>query len=198
MRSDAPPLLPIFRSRLQADLLALLLLHPDSEFTLADLSRRLGIPQSSLQHETKRLETAGILVARPIGRARLIRANADHPIVRPLTDLLMVTIGPRTVIADEFSQVEGIRNVMIYGSWAARYEGEPGPPPNDVDVLVLGRPDRSEVYEAADRCQQRLRLPVNPVIRRSERWSMPGDRLIADIRASHFVTVIGELPGTEG
>lgn len=37
-RSDAPPLLPILRSRHQADLLAVLLLHPDRAYTLIDLA----------------------------------------------------------------------------------------------------------------------------------------------------------------
>ena len=28
-------------------------------------------------------------------------------------------------------------DIFIFGSWAARYRGEPGPPPNDIDVAVV-------------------------------------------------------------
>ena len=42
-RNDAPPLLPILRSRHQADLLAVLLLHPDRAYTLTDLARLLKV-----------------------------------------------------------------------------------------------------------------------------------------------------------
>ncbi len=51
-------------------------------------------------------------------------------------------------------QQDEIEQLMIYGSWAARCEGEAGPSPNDIDLLVIGRPDRDEVHEAALRAQQ--------------------------------------------
>jgi hypothetical protein len=35
----------------------------------------------------------------------------------------------------------------IFGSWAARYLQTPGPPPHDLDVLVVGRPARGSVYD---------------------------------------------------
>lgn len=194
MRTEAPALLPILRSRHQADLLALLLLHPDQEYTLSELSQRLHTPTTTLHHEVKRLLSAGILTSRPIGRARLLRANADNRIVAPLTELIMATVGPRAVVEEEFSELAHAHTVIIYGSWARRYAGEPGPPPNDLDVLILGNPERSEVYETADRSQQRLALPVNPVVRAPERWYAPDDRLIGDIRSGHFLTVCGSLP----
>jgi DNA-directed RNA polymerase specialized sigma24 family protein len=55
MRSEAPPLMPIFRSRHQADLLAWLLLHPDREYTTTELARRLGVPLTTLHREVQRL-----------------------------------------------------------------------------------------------------------------------------------------------
>src|SRR6266511_3264407 len=55
MRSQAPPLLPILRSRHQGELLAVLLLHPDREYTLSELSRRLNVPLSTVQGEANRL-----------------------------------------------------------------------------------------------------------------------------------------------
>lgn len=48
----------------------------------------------------------------------------------------LVTLGPQTVIADEFAVV-GAAKVIVFGSWAARYHGEAGPIPADIDVLVL-------------------------------------------------------------
>jgi len=37
MRSSAPALLPVFRSQLQADILAALLLNPGREYSLTEL-----------------------------------------------------------------------------------------------------------------------------------------------------------------
>lgn len=184
MRSEPPPLMPIFRSRHQAELLSILLLHPDRDYTVSELSRWLGVPMSTLHREVRRLEHAGLLRSRSVGRARLLRANSDNRLLRPLTDLLTATFGPHTVIVEEFREMSGVERLLIFGSWAARYQGVTGPPPQDVDVLVVGRPDRSAVYEAADRAQQRLGLPVNPKIISRTRWSDPDDGFAREVRSS--------------
>jgi hypothetical protein len=52
------------------------------------------------------------------------------------------------------------------------------PPPGDVNVLVIGRPERAVFYEAADQAQQRLGLPVNPTVCSPRRWTEAADALI--------------------
>ena len=188
MRSQAPALMPIFRSHHQAALLAWLFLHPGREYTLTDLAQRLDVPLTTLQREAQRLVLAGILRDRYLGRARLLRANTSNRAAAPLTRLLEVTFGPETVIGEEFTIANADR-VLIYGSWANRYHGTPGPPPNDVDVLVIGNVDRAAVYDAADRAQTRLGMQVNPVIRTAQKWADGADALIAQIKASATVDV---------
>lgn len=190
MRSDAPRLLPFLRSRQQADLLTWLLLHPDDEYTITDLSARLSIPQSTVSGEVARLADAGVLAVRAVGRSRLVRANTDSPLVGPLTEILTLTFGPHVVIAEEFASVTGAELVLIYGSWAARYHGEHGRPPNDVDVLVVGAPSRTAMHAAAMRAEDRLRMPVNPVLCSPRRWETAEDALIQEIQSSAYVTVL--------
>ncbi|MGH9249047.1 MAG: hypothetical protein ACRD0W_05980, partial [Acidimicrobiales bacterium] len=150
MRSNGPALLPVFRSQHQAELLMWLMLHPDKEFSVSDLAARLDVPISTLHREVVRLDHAGLIASRTLGRNRMLRANVDHPAARPLTLLLEVTFGPKAVVAEEFA-LHGVEQVLIFGSWAARYAGEAGPPPHDIDVLVIGRVDRADLYDAADR-----------------------------------------------
>lgn len=188
MRSEAPALMPIFRSQHQAALLAWLLLHPEHEYTLTELAKRLDVPLTTLQREAQRLVNAGILADRTLGRARLLRANLSNRAAVPLTQLLEVTFGPETVIGEEFDLADA-KQVLIYGSWAERYLGTPGPPPNDVDVLVVGSLDRADVYDAADRAQVRLGMQVNPVIRTAEQWANDADSLVLQIKASPTVDV---------
>ena len=73
--------------------------------------------------------------------------------------------------------------MVLYGSWAARYDGVDGPAPADVDVLVVGTPQRAAVYAAAERAEARLSIPVNPVVRSPARWAAGDDPLIASIKA---------------
>ena len=121
-------------------------------------------PLTTLHREARRLLDAGILQGRTHGRNRLVRANPTHPATAPLTQLLELSFGPQTVVAEEFALPQ-IEQVVIFGSWADRYHRTPGPPPNDVDVLVIGTPERAEIYDAADRAQVRLGRQVNPVLR---------------------------------
>lgn len=69
------------------------------------------------------------------------------------------------MVADEFTPLEGMKQVVLYGSWAARYEGAAGPPPGDVDVMVVGR--RSETA-----------------------WASASDALVAAVQAAPMVTLI--------
>ncbi|MGL5850475.1 MAG: MarR family transcriptional regulator [Phycicoccus sp.] len=190
MRSQAPALMPIFRSQHQASLLAWLLLHPSQEYTLSDLARRLGVPLTTLQREAGRLVEAGLLRDRTIGRARLLQANTEHRATTPLTQLLELTFGPLAVIAEEFTALPRAERVLIFGSWAQRYNGTPGPPPGDVDVLVIGRPTRADVYDAADRAQARLGMQVNPTIRTAQQWDDDADPLITQIKSADVVDVM--------
>jgi predicted nucleotidyltransferase len=132
-----------------------------------------------------------------------VKANPRNRLVEPLTELLFLSWGPRQVVADEFSVVAGTERVLIFGSWAARFlQHEEGPPPHDLDVLVVGQPHRRDVYDAADRAQQRLAMPVNPVIRAEGTWQQSADPLVRQIQSGPFVVVlqpdgdVGEEPVT--
>ncbi|MGH3401634.1 MAG: MarR family transcriptional regulator [Streptosporangiaceae bacterium] len=190
MRSSAPALLPIFRSRLQADILAALLLRPDQELSLTDLATRLHAPLSTVHGEVQRLADAGLLMRREAGRSVMVRADPGNRLTAPLTELLLLSWGPPQVVAEEFADLQDAEQVLIFGSWAARYQQQPGKPPHDLDVLVVGRPRREDVYDAADRAQQRLGLPVNPVVRTSETWREEDDPLVRQIRSAPFVEVL--------
>lgn len=168
-----------------------LYLHPDTEYGVSDVAERLGVPLSTLHREVVRLDEAGLITSRTLGRNRLIRANADHPAAGALTQLLEVTFGPRVVIADEFA-IPGAERVVLFGSWAARYAGQVGPPPRDIDVLVIGKVDRADLYEAADRAAARLGIEVNPVVRSVKQWDDPSDALVAQIQASAYTSVLDE------
>jgi hypothetical protein len=65
------------------------------------------------------------------------------------TDLEAVTYRPLPVLTDAVRSVPGVQRAYIYGSWAARYSGEIGPVPVDVDVLVIGTADLDDLEEAA-------------------------------------------------
>jgi predicted nucleotidyltransferase len=193
MRSNSAPIAPIFRTETQAQLLALLYLRPQEQRTLADLARELGVSSSTLHAEVQRLEEAELITSGRIGRSRVLHANMDHPLSRPLTEILEYIYGPRTVIADEFSRIPGVSRLLIFGSWAARHAGLPGHMPHDIDVLVVGDADRAAVFAAADRAQERIAIPVNAVLASNRRWETQADALIRQIKSSPIIDLTAEI-----
>lgn len=195
MRSDAPVLLPIFRSRHQAELLTRLLLHPDKEFTLSELAAHINVPLTTLQREAQRLSEVELIRSRKVGRTRLYSANPTHPATGPLTQLVMMSFGPTEVIAEEFA-IDGVEQVVIFGSWAARYADQPGSPPKDIDVLVIGSAGELEVFAAADQAQQRIGIEVNPVRATPQQWADPGEwALMIEIHNRPHTTVYRRQAG---
>jgi hypothetical protein len=193
MRSDAPTLLPILRSRHLAEILTLILLHPDVEYTLSEVAAKLSLPLTTVQREVTRLSSSQLIRERRVGRSRLVSADLASRYARPLAELVTLAFGPRFVVGEEFGSLGAVA-VAIYGSWAARYAGIAGHPPNDVDVVVIGDASRRDMYEAADRAEQRLGLPVNPILCSESRWFAASDPLIQQIRSASLVWVVGEEP----
>ncbi|HEX6450359.1 MAG TPA: hypothetical protein VF060_12975 [Trebonia sp.] len=165
-RSSAPSLLPILRSQQQGEILALVLGDPDLELSLTEISARTGAPHPSVYREIERAEHAGLVTTRKIGNTRLVRANTESPYYAGLADVLTKAFGVPAVLADVLGPVDGIADVYVFGSWAARHAGQPGQRPvGDIDVLVLGNPDRDDLYEALSTAEQRLSRPVEATIR---------------------------------
>jgi DNA-binding transcriptional ArsR family regulator len=182
--------MPLLRSRVQGSLLALLYLHPEQDYSLSEAASAIDASVRAVHDEADRLTTAGLVIDSRRGTSRLIRAATDTPVARALTDLLAVTYGPLPVLTDMLSGVPGIMQAFIYGSWAARYSGEPGPVPNDVDVLVIGDVNRSTLYKIAENAQRRLGREVNAQRVPPDYWENPDP-------ADSFLKTVREQPLVE-
>jgi DNA-binding transcriptional ArsR family regulator len=93
-------LLPILRSSFQGELLAWLILHPEQEFSLTELSGRLGASRSTVSREADQFVAAGLVTDQRRGNLRLLRANTDNLIAAPLSELLALTYGPVAVLGE--------------------------------------------------------------------------------------------------
>lgn len=173
-RGSTPSLLPILRSQRQAELLARVLGQPDDAASLTDLASDLDMPVSSVHREVKRAEVAGLVTSHKVGNTRLVQANTDSPYYASLADVLVKAFGPPHVIESAIAEIHGIESAYIYGSWAAHFTGVEGDRPvGDIDVLVLGSPDRDELYTALPAAEDRLGRPIQVTIRAAD-WLSTG------------------------
>jgi predicted nucleotidyltransferase len=173
MQSSAPALAPLFRSQHQLRLLGELFLGTGATFTIHDLAERAGMHPTTASREVTRLAHHGLVVVQTQGRNRLVRANLEVPWYRELRSLLAQTIGPPALLADAISGMTGIDGAYIFGSWAARYVGEPGPFPRDIDLLIIGQPDLDQLYAACRTVERELHVDVNPTVVDQAEWEQP-------------------------
>ncbi|MDR1264158.1 MAG: ArsR family transcriptional regulator [Propionibacteriaceae bacterium] len=182
-------MLSLLRSSVQGKVLATAYLSPEREFSVTELARLAGASLKATAQEVDRLVTAGLLADRRSGNQRLVRRPPASRIVTPLTDLMAATFGPLPVLTEELRGVPGVDQALIYGSWAARDAGEPGGPPDDVDVLVIGHPSLDRLDDVAERAAARLNRAVNIRHLTPDHWADPP-------AADTFVTAVKQRPLT--
>jgi predicted nucleotidyltransferase len=191
MKAKSSTGLGLLRSRAQESLLAEVLLHPDEERSLSELAQCAGTSLPTVSREIERAERAGVIATRSVGRTRLARASTESPLYAPLRQLIELTFGVPAIIASEFERIAHVRHLYLFGSWAARAMGEERDEPVDIDVLVVGEPNRDDVYDAADRAEGRLRRPVQVAIRTPAQWKDASDPFLSHLRSRPLVRLLG-------
>ncbi|MEU8341865.1 hypothetical protein AB0C74_09220 [Spirillospora sp. NPDC048832] len=194
VRARASERFPIFRSRLQGELLARLLLGPSREMSMLDLAVMLRTDLASVMREVERLARAGILTLRRSMAGRLVARDADSPLYRPLAHLLMLTFGPAAVVAEEFGRLPSVRELYLFGAWAERYEEPGGEQAGDVEVLVVGDLAPDAAFDAAQESAARLGIPVHPVVRTLAQWADDTDPFLREIRTGPLYAVRNDSP----
>jgi hypothetical protein len=99
-----------------------------------------------------------------------------------LSVLLLKALGPASLIEPAVARLDDVEQAFLIGSWAARYLGEPGPPPGDVDVLLIGTPDWGAVVRMARELTDVLGQEVNPTILSPEQWRDAESGFVRQVR----------------
>ena len=154
MKASYPSVMPILRSDVQGRILAILLVNKTLEYSVSDLANRVGTSLPTALREIRRLEQVQFVTVRPAGNMQLVRANQDHKLFLALSEIVLYSFGPVEVLRGLFSELEGVQEAFIYGSWAERYQGVKGVDPSDIDVLLIGEFDRSEAFDLALRATE--------------------------------------------
>lgn len=186
-------LLPIFRSQAQYRLIGELFTNPGREFSIGELAELVGASHPTISREVERLTEAALLTTRDQGRRRLVAAREDSPVYAPLRDLVSRTYGVPAVIREEFADLQ--TQVAIFGSFAERWAGRPGPTPADVDVLVLGDVDPTDAWEAAARASERLGIEVSVTVRTTDEWDRDASGFAASVKGQPLISLTDDAQG---
>ncbi len=166
MNINSQSRLPIFRSPEQERLLAELFVFADGPVSLSELARRAGTSRGGAHKEIERLAAIGLVTSRPSGRARMVEANQSSPLYTDLRGLLTKALGPEPLLREALSELDGIDQAFIFGSWADPAVSAP----QDIDVMVIGEPTVARVYETVASIESQVGRPINVAIRSKAEW----------------------------
>jgi predicted nucleotidyltransferase len=188
------PAVELLLGRGRRELLALLFTRQKQSFYLRELARLAGTSAGTAQRELRSLERVGLVQSHRRGRQIFYQANRDSPIFDTLRTLLERTMGaPDLLRAALASLVDKIRYAGIYGSLAAGTLG----PSSDIDVLVLGDVEFSEVTDALAFAEKKLGRPVNPRVygvAEFQKGLQAERHFLSTVLGRPLIDLIGEVP----
>jgi predicted nucleotidyltransferase len=146
--------------------LGVLFTRPDEPMYLRQIIAAVGGGQGQVQRELEQLHRAGLVLREKRANLVYYRPNPSAPIYEELKAIAFKTFGVADVLRERLKPLaKRIAVAFIYGS-VARQEDTAR---SDIDVMVVGDVEFSEVVLALSRTQERLRREINPsVYSRSE------------------------------
>ncbi len=140
--------------------------HPSQEFYAQQLTAMAGLADSSVRYELRRLEQLGVLVARTQGRERYYRIDDRHPLFAEIKQMVYKTSGLGEILRDALAGTSGVEVAFIYGSVAKGEER----PTSDLDLFILGTPDREKLAAVLEDAERRLGREINLVTMTMDEW----------------------------
>ncbi len=141
------------------EVLALLLLHPESSLHVRELARLTAKAPGTLLRELKVLADVGVLVRTRIGNQVHFQANPACPIFEELRGIMKKTSGVADVLRQALEPLGSrISAAFVYGS-IARGDERQG---SDLDLMIIGEVKLGEVVGALQEASNALRREINP------------------------------------
>ncbi len=184
-------------SRSRARLLTIFVTHPGQEFYAQRLTAMTGLADSSVRYELRRLERLGVLTARTEGRERHYRIDDRHPLFPELKQMVYKTSGLGEILRDALTGTSGVEVAFIYGSVAKSEER----PTSDLDLFILGTPDREKLAAALEDAERRLGREINLVTMTMDEWrarSTAGEGFVEELLRSPKILLIGDERSLRG
>lgn len=164
--SSEDTLKALLGSRARAQLLTLFFVHPVEEFYVRQIAATTRLSPGHIHRELARLTQLGLLLPRRMGREKLYRVNEQHPLYPELKRMVYKTTAFGDVLREALTGIPGVKAAFIYGSVPKGTERTG----SDVDLFVLGSPDRAKLDAALSETEDLLGREVSLVSMTLEEW----------------------------
>ena len=150
----------LISSHLRRRLLTHFFSHPEERYYLRELAVLLDLDPGNLSKELRRLTSEGLFIEEQKGKMRFYLLNKKYSLYNDLKQLFFKTEGIQGGLRELILPFEDIRLAFIYGSFAKGEEKNA----SDVDLMVVGTPDRRKFTSKIRKLEDRLNREINFVL----------------------------------
>lgn len=147
----------LFSSKLRIKLLDVFLSSPDARFYIRELERKIKEEAKNVSRELKNLEALGLLISEKQGNLKYYSVNENFFLYPELKAIIFKTAGVQRLLKEALERLKGIETAFIYGTYATGKESES----SDVDIMVIGKPDLTELNEVISNLEEKLNREIN-------------------------------------
>jgi len=146
----------------QQRVLAVLFGNPHRSFYANEVIDLAGVGTGSAQRELAKLEQAGLVTVKRVGKQKHYQANAAAGVFEPLRELVLKTFGLANVLNAALAPVaREISAAFVYGSIA---KGEDSAT-SDVDLMVISESlSYADLFALLEDASRQLGRAVNPTV----------------------------------
>ncbi|MEP7378781.1 MAG: nucleotidyltransferase domain-containing protein [Chloroflexota bacterium] len=148
------------RSAIRRRILGVVLLAPENRLHLREIARRVGTSAGTARRELQRLEQAGVVERTREGRQVYFSVPVGSVLYRSMAEIVRATTGAREILRRLLADLPGVKSAVIFGSYAAGMTG----PKSDVDIMIVGDPDRDELTDRLEQAGRKIGREVNEVV----------------------------------
>lgn len=147
----------LFSSKIRIKLLDVFLSLPNARFYIRELERKINEEAKNISRELQNLETLGLLISEKQGNLRFYSLNENFFLYPELKGIIFKTTGVLGLLKEAVAKLKGIEAAFIYGSYATGKEAES----SDVDLMIIGKPDLTELNEVISGLEDKLNREIN-------------------------------------
>ena len=179
-------------SRTRSKILSLFFSHPDEEFYVREVVRRVRENYNSVRRELNKLTSVGVLLSKRRGNLRCFQVNKKLPIYEDLKMIFIKTDGIGNELKAVLKKQKKIQLAFIYGSWAEGKEKFL----SDIDVFIIGEVNEDKLIEGLNALEKRLSRNINYVIFFRDEFNRRmrnKDPFVKNVIEGKKIILIGEL-----
>ena len=175
-------------SEIRRNMVGLLFAGSLERMHLRAIARAVGTSAGTAARELKRLESAGLIERQREGNQVYFSVRHRSELLESFSDIVRKTIGVPSTVRRSLAGLAGVERAVIFGSYARGTDR----PDSDIDLLIIGNPDRDELTDRLERSGHEVGRPVNEVVMPPEELEARrtrGDGFVASIDAGPVIEV---------